>query len=99
MDRFGIDGYLTTEQRVEVVAELCRRGHADQLVLSHDASCYIDWIEGEVPLAPLPNWHSLHISEDVIPALLDAGVTDAQIETMLVDTPKRFLQSQNLGGY
>ncbi|MEE2680122.1 MAG: phosphotriesterase-related protein [Actinomycetota bacterium] len=99
MDRFGIDGYLTTEQRVEVVAELCRRGHADQLVLSHDASCYIDWIEGEVPLAPLPNWHYLHISEDVIPALLDAGVTDAQIETMLVDTPKRFLQSQNLGGY
>ena len=99
MDRFGIDGYLTTEQRVEVVAELCRRGHADQLVLSHDASCYIDWIEGEVPLAPLPNWHYLHISEDVLPALLDAGVTDAQIETMLVDTPKRFLQSQNLGGY
>ena len=32
MDRFGIDGYLTTEQRVEVVAELCRRGHADQLL-------------------------------------------------------------------
>jgi phosphotriesterase-related protein len=99
MDRFGIDGYLTTEQRVEVVAELCRRGHADQLVLSHDASCYIDWIEGEVPLAPLPNWHYLHISKDVIPALLAAGVTESQIETMLVDTPRRFLQSQNLGGY
>ncbi|MEE3140790.1 MAG: phosphotriesterase-related protein [Actinomycetota bacterium] len=99
MDRFGIDGYLTTEQRVAVVAELCRRGHADQLVLSHDASCYIDWIEGEVPLAPLPNWHYLHISKDVIPALLEAGVTAAQIETMLVDTPQRFLQSQNLGGY
>jgi phosphotriesterase-related protein len=99
MDRFGIDGYLTTEQRVQVVAELCRRGHADQLVLSHDASCYIDWIEGEVPLAPLPNWHYLHISKDVIPALLAAGVTESQIETMLVDTPRRFLQSQNLGGY
>jgi phosphotriesterase-related protein len=99
MDRFGIDGYLTTEQRVQVVAELCRRGHADQLVLSHDASCYIDWIEGEVPLAPLPNWHYLHISKDVIPALLEAGVTESQIETMLVDTPRRFLQSQNLGGY
>jgi len=99
MDRFGIDGYLTTEQRVQVVAELCRRGHADQLVLSHDASCYIDWIEGEVPLAPLPNWHYLHISKDVIPALLAAEVTESQIETMLVDTPRRFLQSQNLGGY
>ena len=99
MDRFGIDGYLTTERRVEVVAELCRRGHADQLVLSHDASCYIDWIEGEVPLAPLPNWHYLHISQDVLPALGNAGVSDDDITTMMVDTPRRFLDSANTGGY
>ena len=99
MDRFGIDGYLTTEQRVKVVAQLCEMGYAQQLVLSHDASCYIDWIEGEVPLAPLPNWHYLHISKDVIPALLEAGVSIEQIDTMLIDTPKQFLESQNLGGY
>ena len=99
MDRFGIDGYLTTEARVGVVAELCRRGHADQLVLSHDASCYIDWIEGEVPLAPLPNWHYLHISHDVIPALSAAGVSDADIDIMLIDNPRRYLDSVNLGGY
>jgi len=99
MDRFGIDGYLTTEQRVEVVAQLCEMGYAQQLVLSHDASCYIDWIEGEVPLAPLPNWHYLHISKDVIPALLEAGVSTEQIDTMLIDTPKQFLESRNLGGY
>ena len=99
MDRFGIDGYLNTEQRVEVVAELCRRGHASQLVLSHDASCYIDWIEGEVPLAPLPNWHYLHISQDVVPALLQMGVTDGQIDEMLIETPHRFLDSVNKGGY
>ncbi|MDP6283761.1 MAG: hypothetical protein QGF99_06455 [Acidimicrobiales bacterium] len=99
MDRFGIDGYLTTDQRVRVVAQLCEMGYAQQLVLSHDASCYIDWIEGEVPLAPLPNWHYLHISKDVIPALLEAGVSTEQIDTMLIDTPKQFLESQNLGGY
>lgn len=99
MDRFGIDGYLNTEQRVEVVAELCRRGHASQLVLSHDASCYIDWIEGEVPLAPLPNWHYLHISQDVVPALLQMGVTEGQIDEMLIGTPHRFLDSVNKGGY
>ena len=99
MDRFGIDGYLTTDQRVEVVAKLCEMGYAQQLVLSHDASCYIDWIEGEVPLTPLPNWHYLNISKDVIPALLEAGVSTEQIDTMLIDTPKQFLESQNLGGY
>ena len=99
MDRFGIDGYLTTERRVAVVAELCERGHADQLVLSHDASCYIDWIEGEVPLAPMPNWHYLHISQDVVPALLEAGVSQQHIDTMLIDNPRRYLDSANLGGY
>ncbi len=91
MDRFGIDGYLNTEQRVAVVAELCKRGYAAQLVLSHDASCYLDWIPGETPMAAMPNWHYLHISEDVLPALREAGVSDADIDTMLVDAPQRFL--------
>lgn len=99
MDRFGIDGLLTTEKRVNTVAELCRRGYADQLVLSHDASCYIDWIAGEVPLGALPHWHYLHISQDVIPALLEAGVSAQQIETMLVDVPKRFFDTAGQGPY
>jgi phosphotriesterase-related protein len=99
MDRFGIDGLLTTEKRVATVAELCRRGFAGQLVLSHDASCYLDWIAGEIPLGALPNWHYLHISHDVIPALLEAGVTEAQIETMLVEVPKRFFDTRDLGAY
>ena len=92
MDRFGIDGYLTTEKRVGVVAELCRRGYADRMVLSHDASCYLDWIPGEIPPSTMPHWNYLHISHDVIPALHAAGVTDAQIETMLVATPRRFFE-------
>jgi phosphotriesterase-related protein len=92
MDRFGIDGLLSTEKRVAVIAELCRRGYADRMVLSHDASCYLDWIPGEMPLGALPNWHYLHISRDVIPALRAQGVTDQQIDTMLVDTPRRFFE-------
>lgn len=99
MDRFGIDGYLTTAARVAVIAELCRRGHEDQLVISHDASCYIDWIEGELPLGAMPNWHYLHISRDVIPALLEAGVTQAQIDKMLIDNPRRYMATAALGGY
>jgi phosphotriesterase-related protein len=94
MDRFGIDGFLTTEKRVGVIAELCRRGYADRMVLSHDASCYLDWIPGEVPPSTMPHWHYLHISRDVLPALRAAGVTDAQIDTMLIDTPRRLLENQ-----
>lgn len=99
MDRFGIDVLLPTEARVAVVAELCRRGHADRIVLSHDAACYLDWIPGEGPLGTLPNWHYLHISRDVIPALRKAGVTEAQIDTMLIDNPRRYFETRDLGGY
>ena len=35
-----------------------------------------------------PNWHFNHIPDDVVPALKQQGVTDAQIETMLVQNPK-----------
>lgn len=92
MDRFGIDGYLPTAERVEVIAELCRRGYADRMVLSHDASCYLDWIPGEIPPSTMPHWHYLHISRDVIPALLGAGVSSAQIDTMLIDAPRRLFE-------
>jgi phosphotriesterase-related protein len=69
------------------------------MVLSHDASCYIDWIAGEVPLGSLPDWHYLHISHDVLPALLEHGVTPEQIDTMLVDNPREFLESTAKGSY
>lgn len=100
MDRFGIDGYLTTERRIEVIVELCERGYARQLTLSHDASCYLDWIAGEEAFREqLPNWHYLHISQDVLPALRQAGVSDADLDRMLVDNPRRFLASVGAGPY
>jgi phosphotriesterase-related protein len=90
MDRFGIDTILPTPQRIEIVVEMVRRGYAGQLVLSHDASCYIDWIEpGMLPVA-LPNWHFRHIHADVLPALREQGVTDEQLTQMLVDNPRRY---------
>lgn len=94
MDRFGIDGLLPTEQRVAVVGQLCELGYADRLVLSHDASCYLDWIPGELPPPGMEHWSYLHISNDVLPALREIGVTDAQLDTMLVDNPRRFLSYQ-----
>mgnify|MGYP002142220329 FL=1 len=76
---------------------MCERGHADKMVLSHDASCFIDWLpEAAVPVV-LPNWHYLHIHNDVLPALRERGVTEEQITTMLVDNPRRIFATQ--GGY
>jgi phosphotriesterase-related protein len=97
MDRFGVDVYLSTEERVKTVATMCERGHADRMVLSHDAFCYFDALpEATLPVA-LPNWHYLHIHNDVIPALKERGVTDGQLATMLVDNPRRIFSKR--GGY
>jgi len=91
MDRFGINLGTTFEARCDIVVELCRRGLADHMVLSHDAACYIDWIDPNV-LPFMDQWHYLHIEQDVLPYLRGHGVTEEQITTMLVDTPRRFFE-------
>jgi phosphotriesterase-related protein len=96
MDRFGVDVFLPFEDRVNTVAQMCERGHADKMVLSHDAACFMDWVPEEL-LPALPNWHYLHIHNDVIPALKERGVTDEQLTTMLVDNPRQIFETQ--GGY
>jgi phosphotriesterase-related protein len=89
MDRFGLDLLGPFEQRVDTVAELVHRGFVDQVVLSHDASCFIDYFPpGSETM--LPHWNFRHISEDVLPALLERGVTDEDIDTMLVTNPRRY---------
>jgi len=35
-----------------------------------------------------------HFHRNIIPRLLEAGVTQQQIDTMLVDNPRRFFGSQ-----
>ena len=89
MDRMGINTEITFEQRCDIVVEMCRRGFAGQLVLSHDAACYIDWVDPNVrPL--LTQWHYLHIEQEVLPYLRDHGVTEEQITAMLVDNPRTY---------
>jgi phosphotriesterase-related protein len=94
MDRFGVNVLLPLEERVRVVAELCHRGHAGKLVLSHDASCYNHHIPEEVLTTVVPDWHFRHIPDDVLPALREAGVSDVEIHQMLVDNPRTILETR-----
>ena len=90
MDRFGLYVTAEFEQRVDTVAAMCARGYAGSMVLSHDAACYIDWFrQDQIPLFA-PAWHYQHIFDDVLPALRDRGVGEAQITAMLVDNPRRY---------
>jgi phosphotriesterase-related protein len=94
MDRFGIDTILSFEDRVKTVADMCQRGHAGKMVLSHDAACYNHWLPERPLPTMLPRWHYLHIHNDVIPALKQQGVTDEQLQTMLVTNPKKIFEQQ-----
>ncbi|MFC7343978.1 phosphotriesterase family protein [Saccharopolyspora griseoalba] len=95
-DRFGLDMFNPTAERVRTIAELCAQGYADRIVLSHDAACYMDFFSGEASQEMLaqaaPNWHYLHIHRDVLPALRERGVSEEQITTMMVDNPRRYFE-------
>jgi phosphotriesterase-related protein len=91
MDRFGVDAYCTTEQRVETVARLCEDDWARYMVLSHDAGCHMDWFDDDFLHQVQPNWNFLHISTDVLPAMRARGVSEEHIHAMLVENPRRIL--------
>ncbi|MGH9304209.1 MAG: phosphotriesterase family protein [Acidimicrobiales bacterium] len=92
MDRFGLDAFCPTRVRVATVAKLAERGYADRMVLSHDAACFIDYFGPPGPYVgvTMPNWHFGHIPDEVLPALLEQGVSKGQINQMLVKNPARY---------
>ncbi len=95
MDRFGLDIFNPTDQRVATIAALAEQGYADRMVLAHDASCYIDYWGADLEqmlATAAPNWNFTHISDDVLPALRKAGVSDEQIEQMMVQNPRRYFE-------
>lgn len=94
MDRFGIDIFLPTSQRVDVVKQMCELGYANRMVLSHDAACYFDWVDPNLRQSMLPKWSFNHISDDVLPALREAGVSEDDITAMTVGNPRRVFEMQ-----
>lgn len=90
MDRFGVSFAITTAQRVATIADMARRGYADRMVLSHDCACFSDYFpHNDMYAEYMPDHHYQHICRDVLPALLAAGVSQSQIDTMFIDNPRR----------
>ena len=96
MDRFGLNVETTFEARADTLVEMCRRGYAGSMVLSQDASCYIDWIDPEV-LPFMAQWHYLHIGDEVLPYVRDRGVTEDDIGVMLIENPRHFFETAASG--
>jgi phosphotriesterase-related protein len=82
MDRF--EAGERVEAKVSTVAALCRRGYASRLVLSHDARC-----GGDIrPEQVLREWRYGFIPTTIVPALKAAGVSDHDLDLMLVKNPR-----------
>jgi phosphotriesterase-related protein len=90
-DRFGLylPGTATPEERLQTIATLCGEGYADRIALSHDCVLYSDWGPPGRALTMFPTWVPTHISDVVLPALRAQGVSEADIDTMMVSTPAR----------
>ena len=88
-DRFSIEHFNPDAKRIETLLTLLEEGYGDRIHLSHDAACFIDFMTGDPAFAnEQPDY--LHISTKVLPALRDAGVTDAQIDELMIENPRRF---------
>jgi len=91
-DTFGKQSYYPTrgrqypndEQRVTTITRLVEDGWAGSMTLSHDV-CY---------KTDLTRWGGDgygHISRNIVPRLLRAGVSEAMIQQMMVENPRRLL--------
>lgn len=94
-DRFGVQGFVgcpMDEDRITMLLGLLGSGYQDQLLISQDMVNL--WL-GKPPVWPeqmvknLENWSSTHIFERIIPIMQKAGITDQQINTLLVDNPRK----------
>jgi len=94
-DRFGGEHVNSLASRTATVVALAQEGFAEQIHLSHDGSCFLDFLVGDDTLAG--RGIDLHldyelIPRQVVPALLQAGLTQAQVDAMLIESAVRYFE-------
>jgi len=89
LDRFNIPHFNPDPDRIATLTALVAEGYSDQIHLGHDAACFYDFMTGDPNFAnERPDY--LHISTTILPTLLEAGVTQEQIDQMLILNPQKF---------
>jgi phosphotriesterase-related protein len=103
-DRFGIEPIISDEKRIESVCAMVKAGYTRSVCLSHDATCAA-WLgrpifSGKYVLQPeqvsalMPNSEPTHLFKHIFPALKERGVSEADIQTMMVENPKRYFAGE-----
>ena len=107
IDRIGLEILAPDARRADHVAALVREGYTSQVCLSQDHICALTaprssfWIPPENREAAAMRREQIawqvwqrpytYIVTDFVPALIERGVTEADIETIFVDNPRRLL--------
>lgn len=95
MDRYGIDMYLPMEPRNATVMALLERGYAERMMLSQDYCSTIDWFPPELAeqlmASEAAKWSMTLLFDEVIPELRSRGMTEEQLDTMMVANPRAWL--------
>ncbi len=97
-DRFGLDFLHPDDERAASLARLIEVGAGDRVVVSHDSV----WCWRGQPLPAAAEaamsavWNPSHFSLRITPKLKELGVTEEQIDALLVDNPRRFFTGDKL---
>jgi phosphotriesterase-related protein len=93
LDQFGYD-FVSMDDRVGLLVSLCERRRADQIVLSHDCPCFSDLFGTSLGSDFSPPRTYAHVHRDVLPALRKRGVSESDIEAMIVTNPRHIFDNQ-----
>jgi len=94
-DRFGLTVFNSDESRMKNLRQMIDAGYRDQVMVSQDSvSCWFGAVPGvgtaEDIAKLLPNWTMTHLFERIFPALLAQGVSQGDLDAILLDNPRRF---------
>ncbi|MEE9285922.1 MAG: phosphotriesterase-related protein [Dehalococcoidia bacterium] len=100
-DGIGIDALCPDEVRIKNLVELTGDGFARQIVLSHDNIGCWHFSPGDVPEGlraglDRPKRRYTYLIEEFIPRLLEAGVSESTVHTMMVENPRRYFAGEAL---
>lgn len=94
MDRWGLDLILPFEKRVATVVKMCQLGYVERMILSHDFCSYVDHFPVEATREMAPRWSFTHIFREALPALREAGLTEKQIQQMMIENPRAIFEGR-----
>lgn len=101
-DQVGYEAFCPTEVFAKNVIALCQQGYSKQIVLSHDKNittdfCYAAAKNRRAEDNPITGDY-VYVFEKLLPLLREGGVTQEQLDNMLIHNPRRYFEGKPIEG-